>query len=237
MSTNYDQQASRGWRRAVLTILNVLVLIASATMVVWITRETLANESFVDDPAYMRFQFWVCLLFLTDIVVEWSLSPRKWSYFCRHLLFILVSIPYLNIIQWAGLGFSPEVTYLLKLVPLIRAGYVLAIVVGALTSRRAMSMLWVYITYVAVIIYFASLMFFVEEHHVNPGVDTFWTAMWCAFLDLTTSGTNINPVTPVGKAISLALPVVGLTLCPVFTVYVTNAFLKKNQAENTKSGN
>lgn len=222
--------------RFLLTTLHLLVLAASVGMIVWISKVTLENKSFLTDDNYMHFQFWVCILFLVDIVAEWSVSPSKWKYFYRHILFIIVSIPYLNILQWAGIELPPRVMYLIKLIPLLRAGYVLAMVSATFTARQSLSMLWVYITWVAVTVYFAAMMFFVEEHYINPQVDTFWTSLWWAFLEMTTCGTNISPITPTGKVLSFILSVEGLTLFPVFTVYITNAVLKKfNQNTATTS--
>lgn len=222
--------------RFLLTTLHLLVLAASVGMIVWISKVTLENKSFLTDDNYMHFQFWVCILFLVDIVAEWSVSPSKWKYFYRHILFIIVSIPYLNILQWAGIELPPRVMYLIKLIPLLRAGYVLAMVSATFTARQSLSMLWVYITWVAVTVYFAAMMFFVEEHYINPQVDTFWTSLWWAFLEMTTCGTNISPITPTGKVLSFILSVEGLTLFPVFTVYITNAVLKKfNQTTQSQS--
>lgn len=227
------------WKRRVITILHLMVLAASAIMVVWVSKESLENISFLTDGAYMHFQLWVCILFIFDIVVEFVLTPRKRKigYLLTHLMFLIVSIPWLNILFWLDIKVPGHIYYLLRLVPLIRAGYVLAIVSGALTSRKSLSMLWVYITWVTVAVYFAGLMFFVEEHGVNPDVDTFWTALWWAFLDMTTCGTNINPITDVGKVLSVVMPVVGLTLFPVFTVYITNGILKMtNRSPQTNTG-
>lgn len=215
--------------------LHILVLAASIAMVVWVSKETLENKSFLTDRSYMHFQFLVCLLFLFDIAAEWIITPKgKWKYLCTHLLFIIVSIPYLNILEWSGITLPPHIMYLVKLVPLIRAGYVLVMVSETFTSRKSLSMLWVYITWVAVTVYFAAMMFFVEEHYVNPQVDTFWTSLYWAFLEMTTCGTNIATITPTGKVIAFVLSVEGLTLFPVFTVYITNAVLKFSKSDNNK---
>lgn len=220
-----------------LTSLHIMVLATSVAMVIWVSRETLENKSFLTDSRYMHFQFWVCILFLFDIIAEWSLTRGKWKYLATHILFIIVSIPYLNILQWAGLTVEPHIMYLIKLVPLFRAGYVLAMVCKTFTSRKSLSMLWVYITWVAVTVYFAAMMFFVEEHFINPKVDTFWTALWWAFLEMTTCGTNISIMTPTGKVLGVVLSVEGLTLFPVFTVYVTNAVLKISKSNAVQSDN
>lgn len=212
--------------KIILTLLHLMVLAASVTMIVWISKVTLDNKSFLTDAGYMHFQFLVCILFLIDIIVEWSMSPKKWRYLCTHILFIIVSIPYLNILQWSGIELSPRIMYLIKLVPLLRAGYVLAMVSESFTRRQSLNMLWVYITWVAVTVYFAALMFFVEEHYINARVGTFWTSLYWAFMEMTTCGSDINPLTPTGKALAFILSVEGLTLFPVFTVYITNAVLR-----------
>ena len=80
-----------------------------------------------------------------------------------------------------------------------------------------------YIVLLVSTIYFFSLVFFIEEHYVNPDVGSFWSALWWAFMNTTTIGCYISPVTPTGKVIAVILSAEGLMLFPVFTVYITNA--------------
>lgn len=204
-------------------------------MIVWITKATVENISFLASPAYEQFQFWVCLLFLTDIAVEWSLSPRKWHYIAVNIFFILISIPWINLVEYFGVHLSPMGAYILRFVPMIRAGYVLAIVSGALTSNKALSMMAVYIIWVVVSVYFGALVFFVEEHYINPLVDTFWSALWWASLNITTVGCEIHPYTATGKALAIILSGEGLILFPVFTVYVTNAVVGRSSTSDSTS--
>lgn len=217
--------------RFLLGFLHILVLAASCIMIVWITRSTLRSMSFLVDSAYLKFQFWVCILFMIDIAAEWYYSPKKLRYLISHSLFILISIPYLNIIDYFGLHLPGEVMYLLRFVPMIRAGYVLALVSGVLTENKSLSIFWVYMIWVVASIYIGALLFFVEEHFINSQVDTIWTSLWWAALDMTTVGSNINAMTATGKTIAVILSAEGLMLFPVFTVYVTNAVLKKDNTE------
>lgn len=220
--------------RWLLTILHIAVLVASAMMIVWITRDTLQNVSFISNPSYLRFQGWVCVLFLIDIVVETIFAPRKWKYILSHCLFIIVSIPYLNIIHYTGIELGGEVSYLLRFLPMIRAGYVLALVSGALSSNAALNSFWVYTIWLIASIYFAGLMFFVEEHYINPGVDSIWSALWWALMCMTTTGSNINEMTVTGQALSTFLSAEGLMLFPVFTVYITKAVIHNSDNPNDK---
>ena len=228
-----DHQLSKG-AKALINTMHMLVIIASCVLIVWITRQTLQNLSFLVDHTYLKFQFWVCILFLLDIIVEWIFAPKKWKYICGHILFLLISIPYLNIIEHFNIHLSGETMYLLRFVPMIRAGYVLALVSGALSKNKWISMFWVYMIWVLASIYIGALMFFVEEHYINPQVDTFWTAIWWASLDMTTVGSNISAMTATGKVIAVILSGEGLMLFPVFTVYVTNAVIKKDADEEEK---
>lgn len=220
--------------RWILTVTHMAVLAASAVMIVWITHDTLDNISFLSNERYLRFQFWICLLFMTDIVAEWCFAPRKWKYLAGHILFILVSIPYLNIIRHFNIPVDGEAEYLLRFVPMIRAGYVLALVSGALSSNKALSMFWVYVIWLIASLYFASLMFYVEEHFINRGVDTVWAALWWAVMSMTTTGSNINALTVTGQALGTFLSAEGLILFPVFTVYITQAVIKNPDRPNDK---
>ena len=74
---------SRG-ERLLLTGLHWLVLIASAALVAWITRDTLQGNVFILSRNYMRFQFGVCLLFQLDILV---LCTKKMELYLQAFVF------------------------------------------------------------------------------------------------------------------------------------------------------
>lgn len=76
-----------------------------------------------------------------------------------HFIFLLVAIPYQNIIAYMGWTFSPEITYMLRFIPLVRGGYAMAIVVGWLTYNRASGLFVSYLTMLLTTVYFSSLTF------------------------------------------------------------------------------
>ena len=154
---------------------------------------------------------------------------RKGRYFTSHFIFLLVSIPYLNIIDFYHITFSPEISYFLRFIPLLRGGYALAIVVGWLSGSKASGLFTSYITMLMATVYFASLIFFVLEHKVNPMVTDYWSALWWAFMDVTTVGSNIYAVTPTGKILSVVLAALGMMMFPIFTVYVTSLVQQANK--------
>lgn len=216
--------------------LHVMILAASVGLIVLISWDTFHNISFLANRDYMRVQFWICMLFILDIVVEFFLTPRKWKYVTSHIFFLLVSIPYLNIISYYQIDLSAEMQYLVRFIPMIRAGYVLALVLGVLFSNKISGLFATYIGLLIATVYFASLMFFIEEHYVNPGVTTYWSALWWAFMDVTTVGCNINCITPTGKVLGVVLSAEGLILFPIFTVYITNSLSRRKLKDRQLDG-
>ena len=202
--------------------LHVSILFLSIYLIVTISVDTFRNLSFLNQGNYMTIQLWICFFFMFDFWLEFVLSPRKWRYLKTHFIFFLVSIPYLNIITYMNADFSPQAGYFLRFIPLVRSGYALAIVVGWFTRNRASSLLVSYLAMLLATVYFSSLIFFVLEHTVNPLVEQYTDALWWAFMDVTTVGSNIYAVTATGKILSVVLAALGMMMFPIFTVYVTN---------------
>ena len=216
-------------KRGIYGVLHVIILLLSLFLVISISVDTFKGIPFYTQSLYMKVQLWICILFLFDFLLELFLSKDKLRYFSTHFIFLLVAIPYQNIIAYFGWTFSPEITYMLRFVPLVRGGYAMAIVVGWLTYNKASSLFVSYLTMLLATVYFASLAFFVLEHKVNPLVVGYGDALWWAFMDVTTVGSNIIAVTVTGRVLSVLLAALGMMMFPIFTVYMTSLIQKKNK--------
>ena len=192
-------------------------------------RHVQGGSPFYEQSVYMKVQLWICALFLADFVLEWFLAEKKGHYVATHFIFLLVAIPYQNIIAYMGWTFSPEITYMLRFIPLVRGGYAMAIVVGWLTYNRASGLFVSYLTMLLATVYFSSLAFYVMEHGPNPLVKGYGDALWWAFMDVTTVGSNIIAVTPTGRVLSVLLAALGMMMFPIFTVYVTSLVERRNK--------
>jgi len=113
--------------------------------------------------------------------------------------------------------------------PIVRGGYAMAIVVGWLTYNRASGLFVSYLTMLLATVYFSSLAFYVMEHGPNPLVKGYGDALWWAFMDVTTVGSNIIAVTPTGRVLSVLLAALGMMMFPIFTVYVTSLVERRNK--------
>lgn len=167
--------------KGIYGILHVIILILSLFLVISISVDTFKGIPFYEQSVYMKVQLWICALFLADFVLEWFLAEKKGHYVATHFIFLLVAIPYQNIIAYMGWTFSPEITYMLRFIPLVRGGYAMAIVVGWLTYNRASGLFVSYLTMLLATVYFSSLAFYVMEHGPNPLVKGYGDALWWAF--------------------------------------------------------
>ena len=205
-----------------LKTLNLIVLVLSILLIVWISLDTFKRVNFLENHAYMTFQFWVCMIFILDFFVEWHYSENKWRYFWHRLVFLLLSIPYLNIINQMDIQLSHDALYFVRFIPLARGALALSIVISYLSSNAVTSLFMSYLSIMILIGYFCSLIFYQREGGVNPEVNSYWTALWWSAMNMSTVGCNIAPVTVSGKIVAVILPVSGMIIFPLFTVYLTD---------------
>ena len=224
------------FRKYTLSFCRAMVLILSLILIVYISNDTFRNVPFLENHTYMTFQLWVCVFFLIDFFVEFFFAGNKRAYLAGRWFFFLISIPYLNIIKQYDMHFSESVLYYLRFVPLLRGAYSLSMVVGYVSQNRAVSLLWQYVAILASAVYILALIFFYQEHGVNPDVKDFWDAIYWAAMNVVTVGCYFAAVTPVGKIISVILPVLGMMIIPLITAYVTSKINIFNQGGGKSAG-
>lgn len=199
-----------------------LVIALSAVLIVFISIDTFLQKPFLTNPVYMKFQFWMCIVFMAEFFVQAYLSGSGMRYVGRNILFLLVSIPYLNVIQELHVDLDPQELYYIRFVPLLRAAFAMAIVISYVSTNKIVGLFWSYVSIVLLSVYFASLIFFQEEGGINPGVPSYWSSLWWCCLEATTIGAPVNPLTVVGKVLAAVLSVMGVVTFPLFTVYLGN---------------
>lgn len=226
----------KNYGRGVALLLNVMrltVFVLSAMLIVFISIDTFTHDDFLHNHFYMAFQLWVCVFFIVDFFVELVFAPDKGRYLRRRWLFLLLSIPYLNIITALQLPVTSTELYWVRFIPLGRATMALAIVVGYVSKNRVSSLLASYIMILVAFVYFGSIIFFNSERGVNPDVHGYWNAIWWACMDATTIGCSIQPVTVVGKVVSAVLACMGVLVFPLFTVYISSLVQRFSNTSTT----
>lgn len=225
---------SPGVRRMLLDTLHILVLALSVLLISIISYTTFKGIPFLKDSLYMRFQLVVCLVFILDFFVELWLTPRgeRHLYLRSRWLYLLLSVPYLNIIDGYGITLSPEALYFIRFVPLCRGGLALVIVLDYISANRITGMFLSYLSILILTVYFAALIFYECEQPVNPGVTSYWDAIWWCCMQSTTLGCSLMPVTVSGKVLSFVLSLMGMIMFPLFTVYLSSLILRERAGLN-----
>ncbi len=210
------------------------MLVLSLALVVYISIDTFNGTNFLENSHYMTFQLWVCIFFIADFFVELYFADNRRHYLARRWPFLLVSIPYLNLVTAYHIPLTAEEVYFVRFVPLTRAIYAMALTVGYVSVHRVTSMLASYLTVMVSMIYCASLVFFYEEHAINPLVENYWDALWWACMNSTTLGCDIYPSLWPGKVLSAVLSMMGMIMFPLFTVYFTSLVQRYNKSRGQR---
>ena len=181
---------------------------------------------------YGIHMIWVCGLFLADFFVRWYTDGWTGRFFNHNLFFLLVSIPYLNIVYGLSTTISHSTWLILRLIPLARGIYGVSLIVSWMTRSRITNLFATYLTILFTTIYFCSIIFYYMEHGVNPPVKTYWDAFDWALMNVTTVGSNIFGVTKIGQILAVILAAAGMIFFPIFTAYVTTIFQRKRKETN-----
>lgn len=206
----------------IVRVLRLIIMLLSLILIGYISYDTLRDEDFLNNHSYMTFQFWVCLVFLADFFIELTIADKKWTYIKVHWIFFLLSVPYLNILNLTHIHVSHDALYVLRFVPLARGVLALGIVLNYISTNKFIGMFVTYLSVVVLVTYFASMIFYQMEHKINTAVMTYYDAFYWGCTQVTTLGSNIYPVTNIGKALCCVLSGMGIIMFPLFTVYATN---------------
>ena len=213
-------------------MLETLAVIAGMVLLAALSWEIIGGRESHFSPVYLKVQFAVCLLFLLDFFVEWAAAERRGRFFWRNLLFLLISIPWLNILNWSGIEVTRDWGVIVGLMPVLRAFLAMVIIVRWLVRGNKMRrMLVAYVFTVVVFTYISGLVFYEYEEAVNPKLHGFGNALWWAWMNVTTVGAEIFPVTAIGKIFCVMLPSLGMMFFPIFTTYVLQEYTHKNEAD------
>ncbi|MCR9011834.1 MULTISPECIES: ion channel [Gabonibacter] len=215
--------------KALEKFLNALVLIGSIAIIVVISIELLSTQNVLSERFILHFHLLVCSIFLADFFVRWYTDGWSQRFFFNNLFFLLVSIPYLNIVHSLTTTISHGLWLTLRLIPLARGIYGVSLIVGWMSRSKVTNLFATYLTILFTTIYFSSILFFFMEHGVNPMVKNYWDAFNWALMNVTTVGSNIFGVTKIGQSLAVILAAAGMIFFPIFTAYVTTKFQAKRK--------
>ncbi len=203
-------------------LLDGLAIFASLLLLLSLSLDIIERKTYTLSAGVAELQLVVCMIFIIDYIVQTMMARNPNRYFRRNIVLLLVSIPYLNMLQWGGAELPRGVYILLKCLPMVRGAVGVYSLIKYVTPSRVSAIMWSYIVMIVLVAYLSSLVFYSFEENLNHSVDNFGTALWWAGLNVTTVGAPLFAVTPVGKVLTVLLPGLGMILFPLLTVYVTH---------------
>ncbi len=209
------------WRHTLVRLLNLLGVVAALLLIASISFEAFSNTAFSGDAVYDQIQFGVCVYFSLDFLLQLILAPDRLRFFARNFVLIILSVPYAYLLGYFSVDLSSEAFYVIHFLPIVRGGFALAILVKMAVNSFLSGLLIIYLAIFFAIGYFQTLIFYAFEAGTNPMVKSYADVLWWASMTVTTVGSNIIPMTAVGKICTIVLAVVGMTTFPIFTAYIT----------------
>lgn len=207
---------------ALARLLDALAIFASMLLLLSLSLDIVHRKSYTLSPMVEELQLVVCMIFIIDYIVQTMMSRNPKRYFWRNIVLLLVSLPYLNLMEWGGADLPKGVYIFLKCLPMVRGAVGVYMLIKYITPSRVSAIMWSYIVLIVLVTYISSLVFYAYEEVVNHAVEGFGTALWWAGLNVTTVGAPLFAVTPIGKILTVLLPGLGMVLFPLLTVYVTH---------------
>lgn len=217
------------WTVSLPLVINYLVLILSLGLIAFISWDTYKGVNYLENPLYMKYQFAACMVFLAEYFYRFIISPHKLRFMFLALPFLIISIPYLNIIEYFNIWVSHEVLIYICFIPIVRGLVALVMVVNYVAKNFSTTVCASYALVLLPTVYMSGLVFYVAEKDVNSAVKNFWYALWWAGMNVSTIGCYINPVTTTGMILALMLSFLGIVMLPLFTVYSGDVINRYNQ--------
>lgn len=224
-------------RNLFFKLLHFFGIIASILLIVSISLETFSRDPYLSESIYFKIQFWICIYFTADFCIFFAIAKDRRKFFFRYWFLLLLSIPYLTIIEYSDIQLTETEAYLIRFIPLLRGGAALVMLIGMLVKRYTTAIFISYLILLVSSAYFMTLIFYQFEVNVNPQVHNYGDTIWWAAMTVTTVGSNIIPITVTGKVATTILAALGLTIFPLFTAYVTIIITKVSKQHNDNIGN
>ena len=211
----------------IVNIFNTISLAASIALLVGISFEVTGGEKGGFADWYRDLQLVVCSIFFATAIFRLMIAEyRKWHWL-RDLLFAVASVPYMDILEWGGANLEHSSVRILAFAPVLISIMATVVILEWLIEGKKRRLMAAYVLTVTMFTYISALLFYDCEMGVNSHLKTFGDALWWAWMNVTTVGAAIFPVTTVGKVVCVLLPVVGMMFFPIFTVYVSDYYDRK----------
>ena len=194
----------------IANLFNTISLAASIVLLVGISFEVTGGEKSGFADWYRTLQLIVCSIFFATALSRLMIAQYRHKHWLRDLIFAVASIPYMDILEWSGANLEHSSVRILAFAPVLISIMATVVILEWLIEGKKRRLMAAYVLTVTMFTYISALLFYDCEMGVNSHLKTFGDALWWAWMNVTTVGAAIFPVTTVGKVVCVLLPVVGM---------------------------
>lgn len=212
---------------SVANALNTISLAASIMLIMAMSAEVMQNERTNFSEWYRNMQLVICIIFLLTALFRLSVPDLRRRHWLRDCIFVLISIPYINIFHWMHISLPIKAVRIIAFAPIIVSIMATAVIIEWMIEGHKKRLMAAYILTVTLFTYISALIFYDYEASINPALHGFGDALWWSWMNVTTVGAPFSPVTSIGKVVCVALPIVGMLFFPILTIYISDLYDRK----------
>lgn len=86
-NSSRDKRGLHDLVRDTVSLLHMAVVVLSLLLIISISMDTFQNIQYSHEPRFLKFEFWVCMLFIADFLAQMLRSPHKLRFFFTNILF------------------------------------------------------------------------------------------------------------------------------------------------------
>lgn len=215
-------------KKRILSIWDFLIILLSVYTVGEFFIELVTKIPAATQEGLEIADFVICLLFLADWFYYFITSKEKGKYFVKHLIDLIASIPFAQILRPLRIVRAVRIIRLLRLIRGIKGAERF---LTFFVKNKARSAMTIYIIITTAIYFYGTLGIYNFESGVNKNISSFGDAMWMAFTTLTTVGYgDCYPITAGGRILCALLVLTGMGLFSLFTAEFATYILKEVKA-------
>jgi voltage-gated potassium channel len=201
----------------------IILIIADLVMLMLITFTTV-NSSLLISVIY--FDLVVCIILFFDFIYRMRQETDKKQFIKHNWPDIIAMIPF------DLFSLDPSYVFFARFLRLFRLVRLFAL------FRRE----WKYISsffkqthinfalgMLLFTLFAGTIIFYMVENGINPGIHSFWDAMWFTVTTMIAGNSNIAPVTYDGEAISVLMMVIGVSFVGILTASLASWLMSKSQ--------
>ncbi|PAW78601.1 MAG: hypothetical protein B9S32_06680 [Verrucomicrobia bacterium Tous-C9LFEB] len=206
-----------------LGLWDIFILIVSMYVLVAMALVAGFNRDPQVQLLFAKFDFFVCLIFLTDFVIRFYKAESKLKFMRWGWIDLIASIPAIDVLRWGRLF------RIVRILRLFRAFRSARDVAKFLIQQRERSAVLATVLMLLFAAFVGAVLILEFESDADSNIKTAGQALWWAIVTMTTVGYgDFVPVTTAGRILASVMMLLGVCLIGVISGTFASWFMSSN---------